>query len=264
MGLLFLHIAPVDSWLSCPNVDALVRICPVASSIYVANLLPARSWVVERYGMSQPSAVNPQTAKSRFTFITQVIKGAEETRRLVNTHTENMAPHLNAFQRRELALEKACQNQYEEALQDLNVADKLQPNDAVTLGHRGYILRVLRRFDEALQDLSQAVGLEPNDAHTRWSRAETLRSLGRYKEALSDLNQAVILDPNHSRARWSRGETLSRLGRYNEALSDLNQSVILDPNDARARWSRGETFEILGYVKRRPARPEPRSHPGPH
>eukprot|EP00884_Botryococcus_braunii_P008227 jgi/Botrbrau1/17405/Bobra.0054s0002.1 len=50
MGLLFLYIAPVDSWLSCPNVDALVRICPVTSSIYVANLLPARSWVVERYG----------------------------------------------------------------------------------------------------------------------------------------------------------------------------------------------------------------------
>eukprot|EP00884_Botryococcus_braunii_P008891 jgi/Botrbrau1/18002/Bobra.0407s0002.1 len=176
-----------------------------------------------------PNWTNLQEPNYLFT-----IRGGGD-RRLVNTHTENMAPHLNAVQRRELAVEKARQNQYEEALQYLNAADTLQPNDAVTLRYRGEILRVLCRFDEALQDLSQAVDLETKDAYARWSRGDTLSRLGRYNEALSDLNQAVILDPNDARARCSRGETLRVLRRFDKALQDLNMAVNQEPNHAPAR-----------------------------
>eukprot|EP00884_Botryococcus_braunii_P015947 jgi/Botrbrau1/3035/Bobra.0070s0031.1 len=193
----------------------------------VGKLLRVGSQIYNLQG--SPNWTNLQEPNYLFT-----IRGGGD-RRLVNTHTENMAPHLNAVQRRELAVEKARQNQYEEALQYLNAADTLQPNDAVTLRYRGEILRVLCRFDEALQDLSQAVDLETKDAYARWSRGDTLSRLGRYNEALSDLNQAVILDPNDARARCSRGETLRVLRRFDKALQDLNMAVNQEPNHAPAR-----------------------------
>jgi tetratricopeptide (TPR) repeat protein len=64
---------------------------------------------------------------------------------------------------------------YQGALEDLNKADVLGPNNAFTLRTRGYVKHMLYDYQGALEDLDRVDVLEPNNAFT-------LRSRGMLKE----------------------------------------------------------------------------------
>jgi tetratricopeptide (TPR) repeat protein len=138
------------------------------------------------------------------------------------------------------------QGRYEEALDDLNRALELEPNNVHALWNRGEIYRLLGRYDEALDDLNRALKLEPNNVHALDNRGVTYRMLGRYDEALDDLNRALKLEPNNVFALWNRGEIYRLLGRYKEALRDLNRALKLEPNNVYALGNRGATYRMLG------------------
>ncbi len=55
---------------------------------------------------------------------------------------------------------------YQKALEDLDKADVLKPNDAFTLRDRGEVKRMLDDYQGALADLDKANVLEPNNACT--------------------------------------------------------------------------------------------------
>jgi hypothetical protein len=80
---------------------------------------------------------------------------------------------------------KALLGRPQEAVEDLDRAAALSPDDARTLRARGALLRKLGRSAEALQDLSRADSLRPNDATTLKLRGDVRRVMGRLEDALS-------------------------------------------------------------------------------
>eukprot|EP00884_Botryococcus_braunii_P009615 jgi/Botrbrau1/18655/Bobra.0493s0001.1 len=136
---------------------------------------------------------------------------------------------------------------HQEALQDLDQADRLQPNDAWTLKHPGAIKLAMGRHQEALQDLDQADRLQPNDAWTLKHRGATKMVMGRHQEALQDLDQADSLEPNDAWTLKHSGAIKLAMGRLEKALQDLDHAHRLQPRDVftlkmrgAVQWKRGQ------------------------
>lgn len=71
------------------------------------------------------------------------------------------------------AIVKLNQRDYQGALDNLNKADKIKPNDALTLRKRGEVNRMLGDYCRALDDLNKADQLRPNnEKHNKESRSD--------------------------------------------------------------------------------------------
>ncbi len=67
------------------------------------------------------------------------------------------------------------------ALEDLDNADVLEPNNAFTLKTRAYVKRMLHDYQGALEDLDKVDVFEPNNAFTLKTRADVKRMLHDYQ-----------------------------------------------------------------------------------
>ena len=74
----------------------------------------------------------------------------------------------------------------QEAVRAFDQALALNSRHAPALVGRGEANRRLQRFEDALRDLKLAVRLQPNDARTLQIRSETNREAGRKVRAMAD------------------------------------------------------------------------------
>jgi tetratricopeptide (TPR) repeat protein len=134
---------------------------------------------------------------------------------------------------------------YQGALEDLNKADDLKPNDAFTLSVRGDVKRMLDDNQGALEDLDKADDLAPNDALTLSVHGDVKRMLDDYQGALEDLDKADDLEPNDAFTLCVRGDVKRMLHDYQGALEDLDKADDLEPNDAFTLRVRGDVKRML-------------------
>jgi tetratricopeptide (TPR) repeat protein len=85
---------------------------------------------------------------------------------------------------------------YQGALDDLDKADVLKPNNASTLRSRGNVKRMLKEYQGALDDLDKADVLEPNNAFTLMIRGDVKYKLDDYQGALETIDKVHHLQPN--------------------------------------------------------------------
>jgi len=88
-----------------------------------------------------------------------------------------------------------------------------------------------RKDPEAVQFLDKAVLLDPNEPLYRVNRSEANLNSGNYEQALKDADQAIQLAPNWFKGYKKRGDTLYRWRRYDEAASAYCIAVQLEPNN---------------------------------
>ncbi|MBE9006604.1 tetratricopeptide repeat protein [Fortiea sp. LEGE XX443] len=136
-------------------------------------------------------------------------------------------------------------NKDSKALEDLNKAIKLAPEEAMYLSARGFTYQAMEHYQEALQDFDRAIELDPQYKQANAGRGLTYKSMERYEEALPDFNRAVELDPKYEGAIAQRGETYRLMKRYEEALPDFNRAIELNPKFDWAIAQRGETYRLM-------------------
>jgi serine/threonine protein kinase len=85
---------------------------------------------------------------------------------------------------------------YQGALEDLDKADVLEPNNAFTLTSRGNVKETLKEYQGALEDLDKANVLEPNNAFILTSRGNVKYMLDDYRRALEIMDKVHHLEPN--------------------------------------------------------------------
>ena len=112
----------------------------------------------------------------------------------------------------------------------------------------GVVLGVLDRKSEAINAMQKAVALSPQDPEAHSNMGVTLKELGRLDEAEASYNQAIALKPDYSEAYSNLGVTLQELGRLDEAEASYNQAIALKPNFAKAYCNLGVTLKELGRL----------------
>jgi tetratricopeptide (TPR) repeat protein len=84
--------------------------------------------------------------------------------------------------------------EYEAAIEHLNVASKLTPNNPAILNNLGVALHGLDRYTEARASFQQALRLAPREAIIHYNYSQTLNALLYYDQAQDALARASTLD----------------------------------------------------------------------
>jgi len=151
-----------------------------------------------------------------------------------------------ARERAEEAARKASEGRHAEAIEELDEALELDPNDAVAYTDRGFSRFQLGRHAEAIEDCDRALQLDPYATFGYLTRGMAKAELGRYVEAIADYDEVLLLEPNNLLAYRNRGHSRGKLGRDAEAIEDYDRVLQLNPNDVRALASRGTCKAKLG------------------
>jgi tetratricopeptide (TPR) repeat protein len=100
---------------------------------------------------------------------------------------------------------------------------------ATTFKQRAIAYMHLGRHQLALDDINQAMKLKPDDADVYYLRGFAYRALGQYQRALEDSNRAIGMDPSFAAAYANRAFAHKALGNASQARSDARRAHDLDP-----------------------------------
>lgn len=118
----------------------------------------------------------------------------------------------------------------ESSEQDLRQIILMKPDDARSLNHLGYMLaNQTDRYEEALQLLERAIEISPDDPAIIDSLGWAQYKLGRYDEALANLRRAYAAFPDHEVASHV-GEVLWMMGRQDEAIEIWREALETRPD----------------------------------
>ena len=134
--------------------------------------------------------------------------------------------------------------QGKDALQAMQHAARLLPDDARAQSNLGACLIDLGRYADALPCLRRAAALAPHlaDAHNNLGLA--LKETGQLDASMQSLRRALQLAPASERTLNNLGNLLSALGRFDEAESCLRQAVAGAPGNAELRHSLGNLLRL--------------------
>lgn len=136
-------------------------------------------------------------------------------------------------------------NRPESALSHYERALEIQPDYVLALNNRGNVLRKLRRPDDALRSYEAALHSKPDYAEAHYNRATVLHKLERFEEALAGFEQALRYKPDYADAWCNHGLALQNLQRYPEALASYERALQLQPKHAASWCSRGTVLRKL-------------------
>jgi tetratricopeptide (TPR) repeat protein len=138
--------------------------------------------------------------------------------------------------------------QGKDALQALQRAASLMPNDAEAHKNLGNARRELGRFDEAVASYRRALDIQPDSAEAHNNLGGALRALGQLEQALLSFRRALRLNPGYAEAHNNLGNALMDLGQPEEALACYRRALEIAPGYARVHGNLGDACLILGRL----------------
>ncbi|MBW7974076.1 tetratricopeptide repeat-containing glycosyltransferase family protein [Bradyrhizobium sp. BR 10289] len=138
---------------------------------------------------------------------------------------------------------------FAEALNVLDKAIQLRPDDSEFWRQHGDILVQLKRLDQALVSFQKAIELDPHQHDALHKSGIILHKLGRNEEAIARLDLSDSLHRDHAPTLHARAWILYCLKRFEESASDGRRAHQLDPDNA-------DTCNHLGLALRQLGRDE--------
>ncbi|MGE0430775.1 MAG: tetratricopeptide repeat protein [Planctomycetota bacterium] len=123
----------------------------------------------------------------------------------------------------------------ERALEYLDRALELAPDNAAARMNRGVVLRRLGRPDRALIDLDAAVHAAPRSAEAVYNRGVVKRDLVDLPGAMADFDRALELNPQYADALAQRAFQRYQIGQPGPAFEDATRAIELDSGLAEAQ-----------------------------
>ncbi len=140
---------------------------------------------------------------------------------------------------RRLASYHAGRKEYQESIDALQTAVKLEPKDSHGHYNLGKSYYRLEHYDKALEAFKAAIGLNPQWAEAHYYLGNTYDKLERDDEALAAFKTVIELDPENEAAHRKLGNTYFGSKQYDEAIKAFQAIIDLDPNNALAYYNLG-------------------------
>jgi tetratricopeptide (TPR) repeat protein len=207
----------------------------------------------------------------------------KDSESLFESATRN-APHKTAFSN--LAHFLIKRGEYQRAIENLNRAIALDPDDGGTYGTRALAYAWLNDYEQAKRDYDMAVklgdrpiqparaknvllgvpkivpssddpeeawhlfagvfGLQPRTAESFRGRADIRVKVGDVSGAIGDYAKAIALEPDSPVNYTSRGNAYVRLKDWTNALPDMTRAIELSPTNAASFQNRAVVYYWLG------------------
>jgi tetratricopeptide (TPR) repeat protein len=123
--------------------------------------------------------------------------------------------------------------EYDDALDDLNDALAIFPENTDVLVNRARCTYLLSEYGTAIEDCSRALDLEPEYWLALLWRGRCYFQTKQYNLALNDFSRGIAVDPDQIWWFVERGITYQELKQYKEAIYELNKAIDLARRDAK-------------------------------
>ena len=129
---------------------------------------------------------------------------------------------------------------YEEAIEELEKAIKIDPNFVLARNNLDIILKKTGRLEQRVEKLARILDEEPYDEQKTLELADTYRKLNRHSQAIIFYRKVLDLNPGSFEAHYGLGTTLKLLGKYDDALEEIKQALEIKISP--------EVYRVLGEI----------------
>ncbi len=140
----------------------------------------------------------------------------------------------------------SAEESYGEALEAINQAIALAPDNAEYYRQRSLLHALLGDSSAALVDIDEVINLDPEEMDHIVQRGVYLREIGELDASLTDLQQAVTTIPVNPYYRAELSLTHLEIGDAEEAMEEINRSIELDPRNDFYLGVRAEILLAIG------------------
>lgn len=131
------------------------------------------------------------------------------------------------------------------AINDYDIAIKLNQKEYKVYGYRGYAKYELKDYRGSIDDYNQGISINPNDNILYNNRGWSKYCLGDYKGAIEDSRKSLKLKPL-SYAYSTHANALIKLGIIKDACSDLLKAKKLGyGNTAHGKYFEKENDDLI-------------------
>lgn len=136
-----------------------------------------------------------------------------------------------------------------EAVQDLDAATKLAPNDLGLLLMRARLYLEEGRNALAQQDVERVLQTHPDDEQAMGLRSLIFAAMGRFPEAVRDLQQLLQREPDNRLLKLQLAQYLTISNQSRQAIDVYNQVLREEPQNVFALRGRGDAYLNVGEHK---------------
>ena len=140
------------------------------------------------------------------------------------------------------------QRRLEEARLRYSRATELRPEFGLAHIHLGSTQKELGQLDAAVRSYRRGLNFVPLSAAAHSNLGGALHELGRLHEAVESYAKALEIDPLLAETHGNLGAALLDLGQAEKAATSLERALTLDPNFALAHLNYGNALQKLGRV----------------
>jgi protein O-mannosyl-transferase len=134
------------------------------------------------------------------------------------------------------------------AIEQLQHALAIKPDDAESLSNLGAAWTKLGRFDDAVHCLQEALSINPSNKDARVNLGEALANLQQYDAAIEEYEAAIKIDPDLLEAHHNLGMAWARQNRFEDAVPHFERALKIDPDCADAHAALAVALQLLGRI----------------
>ncbi len=121
--------------------------------------------------------------------------------------------------------------EYDDALNDFNIALEYQPNYFIAFVNRAYSLKNMYQTEKALEEYTKLIEFAPDYSEFYIDRGDLYADLKNFDEAITDYNMAIQLGTSNPLVYHNRSILRYEMGFGILSLSDASQAKLLDPKE---------------------------------
>lgn len=141
--------------------------------------------------------------------------------------------------------------EYQKALDDLNVAITLNPKDPVTYNNRGVVFFFMKKYDKAFEDYNKAKDLDPFYADVYSNLGHIFYLKGNQEEAIRNFFKALDLSPTKPEYVYNNlGAIYADRKEFQKALKYLKKSIEINPKYAEPYFTLGMIYIYKGEIEK--------------
>jgi S1-C subfamily serine protease/tetratricopeptide (TPR) repeat protein len=155
---------------------------------------------------------------------------------------------------RDLAFQLQIENRNTEALNAIQKAIELKPENSSLYFVQALIQNKLNRHSDVIKSCISGLKVQPNNTLLLAVRASAYLDQNQYSQAFTDLNRAIQLDPDNRFALIVRGSAYIKKTEYQKALPDLSKAIDINNQDESfligEKGKRFNSMNLSAYILR--------------
>jgi protein O-GlcNAc transferase len=138
--------------------------------------------------------------------------------------------------------------QHAQALEPMQQAAALSPQDAEAHSNLGVTLKALGHLDQAERCFRRALAVASDYTPAHYNLGNLLQARDRLQEARASYRCAIQIAPDHAEAHYNLGNTLQAMGQLQEAMAHYQETLRIRPEHVQAHINFGNAQRDSGRL----------------